>query len=262
MSEQLAEIFAQCGHSQHWQADAYHLSREDVTGHKPNTTSGDFYLVGDDNSAGWKVIIHTHADKRPVPQPEGFDLIEIVAEFDNDADTWAWLRLPASQAFYLLDDDAGLATATGADRAAAAPTPLSHPDFQVPMTKHPYSHSKPLRLNRDDGESYDFQHLQLGFGRILGCHVHGSDMARNSPGYPMLHIAEANALADEILHRWNTHDGRIQQLIRAREVLSAAVVASGHKIEGTSDPLVAPDGEPSWVCEARGLIASIGGSVL
>jgi len=113
-SEQFAENFKACGINADWSVQAYHLSDSRVTGHQPNKTSGDFYLIeADDLSEGWNVVIRTYNADRTDAERDGNDLIEIVAEFKNAGEAWEWLKDPVSQQFYLLGNPDELAQARG-----------------------------------------------------------------------------------------------------------------------------------------------------
>lgn len=101
-TEQFSEHFARCGLNADWSPEAFHLSKESITGHKPNTTDGDFYLIeNEDHAGGWLVVIRTG------------DQTEEVAGCLTAAEMWQWLADPVSQAFYLHADENELAIARG-----------------------------------------------------------------------------------------------------------------------------------------------------
>ena len=103
-SEQFAEHFTRCGLNADWSVDAYHLSDERTTGHKPNAESGDFYLLENEDTGGWDVVIRTLDTDEDTPHAAHHSkhIVEIVAEFSTASEAWEWLQDPVSQQFYLL----------------------------------------------------------------------------------------------------------------------------------------------------------------
>jgi len=236
---QLARHFVQCGLNADWSETAYHLSAEAITGHKPNTTSGDFYLVQDEvTQGGWGVLIRTYAPDRTDPQEnviQDQDLVEHVAEFASGAEAWAWLADPVSQAHYLLDDEPGLQAAMGitveapAASASSSLSPLlASPDFAAPLTAHEYGSLGKLLIEPADRPAYEYQSFHLGFGRMLVGHVHGTTEAREGRGFPGLSIPEAEALAGEIMRRWNAHATLVEQLSVTCVRLEQAMIKLQH----------------------------------
>lgn len=116
---QFAENFPRCGLNADWATDAFHLSLERFTGHKPNTTSGDFYLIrNEDFEDGWLVVIRTLADERTDSRSfEQTDLISEVVALTS-AEMWTWLSEPENQELYLRVDE------TAADALNATVTAL------------------------------------------------------------------------------------------------------------------------------------------
>lgn len=67
-------------------------------------------------------------------------------------------------------------------------------------------------LHEGTPEAFRFKNFNLGFGDILAGEIHGNDRARNTPGYPRLSIAEAEAVRAEIIRRWNAFPALLEAL--------------------------------------------------
>lgn len=258
INEELAKFFTPCGRNAIWPGDAYHLSVERITGHAPNTVSGDFYLVPNDEFAGgWIVFRRIFAAERTDDRKdEGTDLLSEIVSPSTADDLWAWLNDPVSQALFLLSPDVDLHDAMG---IGFSPERLAAPELQVPMTLHCYC--KDIVWTRDNPqfrcEPRNYQHVALGFGDLMIGHIQGEGYGERSKiGYPHLTVPEARAFAHEMVQRWNNHIALEAQLKRAKEILGEAIEKSGYKINGPTDSRAAEDGEPVWVCEARGVIAN------
>lgn len=96
-------------------------------------------------------------------------------------------------------------------------------ELSLPLSLHCYS-SGPHKLT----ESKTFQHFDLGFGEILVGHIKGCTDARNSGGYPGLSIPEAEAVFNEVVHRWNHHAELTEQLRVACVRLEQAAIKLQH----------------------------------
>jgi hypothetical protein len=130
-SDQFAEHFFQCGKNEFWPDAAYHLSEIRVTDHQPNTVSGDFYLVQDEDViGGWQVVIRVHDEDEENPHAahHSKDRIEVVAEFATASEAWEWLKDPVSQQFYLLGSAADLNEARGLSFRGEDVTPIKKGD--------------------------------------------------------------------------------------------------------------------------------------
>lgn len=247
LSSQLAKYFTRCGPNPEWTTTAFHLSAEYITGHKPESVSGDFYIIENEEKKGaWQVVILTYAKDRP-GHHTGEDQIEVVAEFSNAFDAWNWLRDPVSQAFFLHASPAELNEARGIVPAPVNGSPL-HEVLASDLSPHCYTMPFPMEVEKPDGKKRLVHARHLGFGRIHAVTVHGSDQGRAAPGYPSLDNHEALAVSQELARRWNTH-GKLQA------ALVQAIEEAGFSVAGPTDHRAAEHGEPKWVCEARAVLA-------
>jgi hypothetical protein len=255
---QFAKYFAPCGLNADWSAAAYHLSTESITGNKPNTKSGDYYLVQNEEYAGgWIVFIRTYeADRTDANKDKGGDLIEEVAAFTCAEHAWDWLRDPVSQAFFLHSPVEDLNDARGLPHG---PERFSAPELQAPLSIHDYTRDYIHRVSAEEstvtGTGYEYQHVALGFDKLLAGRIEGTGYVRRCIGYPNLTIPEARAVAKQIVHRWNRWAPTCTALEAAVTALVQAVQESGHSVSGPTDSRAAEKGEPAWVCEARAAIA-------
>ena len=260
--EQFAKHFVQCGLNADWSATAYHLSVETWTGHKPNTVSGDFYLVQNEEYAGgWIVFCRTYAADRKDPQEHVIadqDLVDEVVAFTCAEHAWDWLADPVSQAHYLL---APVEDLNDARRIPIEPERLQAPELQAPLSIHLYLRDRiglvPAENDTSHGVGYQYQHVALGFGDTKAGVIEGVGYERKTFGYPSLTIPEARAVAAQIVHRWNAHSAFVTALNQANNALVGAIASTDFMVSGPTDHRAAEHGEPKWVCEARAAIAGI-----
>lgn len=258
--EQFAKYFVSCGLNADWSATAYHLSVESITGHKPNTKSGDFYLVQNEEYAGgWVVFIRTYAnDRTDANKDKGDDLIEEAAAFTCAEHAWQWLMDPVSQAFYLHSPVEDLNDARGLPHG---PERFSALELQAPLSIHDYSRDFINRISAEEstatGIGYEYQHVALGFDKVLAGRIEGTGYERRCIGYPNLTIPEARAVAKQIVQRWNSHAALVTALTQANNALVGAIAATEFMVSGPTDHRAAEHGEPKWVCEARAAISQI-----
>jgi len=82
--------------------------------------------------------------------------------------------------------------------------------------------SIPIRLEAKEGApAYSSQTFYLGMGETLVAKVTGNDWdSPHTAGYPQPTITEAKTIAEEMIRRWNAHEGLLAALKEAEECLS------------------------------------------